>query len=146
MKGPLSKKIHVTLFLLAYFVSGLASAGGAVFCIGDDGHVGLEKAFNGACGSRTVSSSHAEIPSWKSTSPFNGHCGPCVDVPTSTGSAAPHFRIVSQNECPADQMTIPAALSADAPISPDIPSKSLLLPPPLAGSIFVSLRTVILLI
>lgn len=83
---PLSIRIAYTLAVFCFVLPTTGGAPGLVYCIGTDGHQGIEYANGPSCGEhsdagKTVSSGLGMNS--------DEHCGPCVDIPLGQVSVAP---------------------------------------------------------
>lgn len=78
--------IAVAILSAIFLFAGHGAAVAKVLCVGSDGHVQLERAVNGTCGSsdRTRSKS-ATVGQAIVSGSGEDHCGPCVDIPIHVG-------------------------------------------------------------
>lgn len=82
-------RLHRVGYTIAVFLFVLLSTGGApglVYCIGADGHQGIEYASGSSCGDHPESEQGAR--SGDGMNPVE-HCGPCVDIPLGKVSVSP---------------------------------------------------------
>ena len=79
---PLYKTI-VPFVALAYLLAATGPVGGAVLCIGTDGHVAIEYATGGGCTSSVCEKTErpSTDPAIRPTVPPNSHCSSCIDIP-----------------------------------------------------------------
>lgn len=117
-----------------------------MLCVGDDGHVAIESAADGACADSSHEIAEAEHCELSSADP-HCHCGPCVDIPLN-------FELVESRPSNLESLT-PNTESLTL-VSVEVGSVAFLematvttlpIPPPLDFSPTLhSLRTVVLLI
>lgn len=79
------KQTLTLLLVCIYSFSPFLGLEGLVLCYGDDGHVEVEIAYNGNCGSnfsaRTILHNQSDNKSNTLGAVQSDHCGRCVDVP-----------------------------------------------------------------
>lgn len=138
-----SSRFLMTVVLLSCFLVAPVAAMDLVVCFGADGHVTLEPARNGRCGTSPWSSS-AVVSQTKVNLSTAEHCGPCVDMPFLIGDAREQPLSVRIAAAPLDMpvlvptlVTFPLALFPPPVLAASAPTVSLTL---------AALRTIILLI
>jgi hypothetical protein len=116
-----------------------------VVCFGADGHIALEAARNGRCGTSTWSPvASLSQPGVMLSNP--DHCGPCVDMPLLTAETREHPLAVRTTPALCDGVLL-ACVASPVIASSDVIPTSCPSPAPLGYSpILTALRTIILLI
>jgi hypothetical protein len=140
MKMKALRQLFAIISLLAFLLTGQASAFGFVLCLGDDGHAALEYALDEACG---------EGPDERSGEPACGlsaideHCGPCLDLDPSLHAAS----VRPQDHLKFPPITMPAVMPASpVPVFVRVHIANLYpQPPPQISQAILFLRTVVLL-
>ena len=136
----------VYLALVAYLVAGVINLNEVVLCVGDDGHVAVERAtISGSCKNAAVPSALA-LTSGDADVPSSCHCGPCVDVALATIDAVSTRVLSLQDATPQIQLVALHLPSFLLPIEPPATKRPAALVAPSAVSALTSLRSVILLI
>ena len=141
----LIKILAVLWVVLAGMLSGVP---GIAFCIGSDGHIGLELSHQGRC------SSDGDIPNSRHhptlellANPFSDCCGDCVDVSFSFENMPPFVKEV-KNECPYQNTIILSLgiswITADVDHMESACVAALRARPPTLSSFLLTQRTVVL--
>lgn len=136
----------VQLALVAYLVAGVINLNEVVLCVGEDGHVAVERATSaGSCKNAAVPSAFALT--WGDADASSlCRCGPCVDVALDTIDAASTRALSLQDITPQIQLVALHLPSFLLPIEPPATKRTATLMAPSAVSALTSLRSVILLI
>ena len=136
----------VHLALVAYLVAGVVNLSEVVLCLGDDGHIAVERAtLDGSCETAVLPSALALTRGDADVS-FLCHCGPCVDVTLATIDAASTRVLSLQDVAPQLQLVALHLPSFLLPIEPPATKRPAAFLAPPAVSALTSLRSVILLI
>jgi len=85
LKAPALFRLAFGLALACVALMGTGNAAGAVFCIGQDGHQGIEFALNGDCNAAYGFGSSETQPGLGTSD--GHHCGPCIDIPIGLNPA-----------------------------------------------------------
>lgn len=133
--------------LMALLVLGAGGAGGAVLCLGADGHVTVEASPDGSCGGSSDVSSRTDSRLSPENISSSAKCcfSPCADIPLSAGTSDQRFvpGQYPQKQIPGPRGFVRASSTLDdfghADIYPAFCS-------PTVDTMLVSLRTVVLLI
>jgi hypothetical protein len=100
--GLSRRKKHIQYLSAAFcLMLALSSSEAMVLCVGQDGHVAIEASDSRCCGHlRWACCSHdAHTLAAAGSSAQNDDCGPCLDIPISSGSAD---TFQAPNEAPPD--------------------------------------------
>jgi len=117
---------------------------GTVLCIGEDGHIPLEMAKNGRCGTLST----PELSYEQITKMLSGidHCGPCVDVALSSGPLDDQQLLAAASPLPKIEAPVPALVTFVITVYTEPIQSSFALQPPSFASILTALRTIVLLL
>jgi hypothetical protein len=117
---------------------------GTVLCIGKDGHMALEVAKQGRCGTfSTPALSHEQITK---ALPSTDHCGPCVDVSLSADSLDDQQQLATPSSLPRNEASVLALVPVVIAVYTEPIQSHFALQPPSFPSTLTALRTVILLV
>lgn len=145
-KAPALFRLAFGLALACLALVGTGNSTGAVFCIGQDGHQGIEFALNGDCNaSYGVGSSEAPLGLGMSD---GHHCGPCIDIPIGLNTAMTPKSDESKSLAKAASSSPPAIVSYFNSVvdSASVSAKYRPFCPPRGSKAFLGLRTVVLLV
>ncbi len=144
-----SRRLFLSLWLLAYLLIGQGALQNLVLCFGVDGHIGVKSTLAGTrCDLflNMASQGASSLPSVKEIAPLYPHCGPCLDLSISVDNSYLPVYSVQDRAPQAGSLLLPVSLSpvsTHAEILPEV-----LLPKGLSTdlSFLASLRSVVLLI
>lgn len=89
MNADIVRRSMLCLGLVAYFFSFVLRADGIVLCIGEDGHVELERAAPSmGCGSITPGQDASSLRVAIRGALDKGHCGECKDIPLALANSS----------------------------------------------------------
>ena len=131
------------IVLLSVFLLMSGQVIGTVLCIGADGHIAVEVAQNGRCGSLST-----PVPPREHITkmlPSTDHCGPCIDVSLSTSNIDDQPLLSAPSSLPKLEAPVLALVAFVVAVSIKSPQTYFVLPPPLARTL-IALCTVVLLL
>ena len=134
----------IIIVLLSVFLLMSGQVIGTVLCIGADGHIAVEVAQNGRCGSLST-----PVPPREHITkmlPSTDHCGPCVDVSLSTSNIDDQPLLSAPSSLPKLEAPVLALVALVVAVSIESPQTYFVLQPPPLASTLIALRTVVLLL
>ena len=138
------------IVLLSVFLLLPGQVMGTVLCIRADGHLALEIAQNGRCGTlSTPVPPHAHHEHHKhiaQTLPSTDHCGPCIDVSLSTNNIDNQPLLSAPSSLPKLEAPVLALVALVVAVSIESPQTYFILPPPPLARTLIALCTVVLLL
>ena len=117
---------------------------GVVLCVRADGHMAVEAAQHGRCGSHAASVAYREQAVTPSSD--TDHCGPCIDVTLVTSNRDDRQLMTAPRLLPTLDAPALAAMPFFVPADAGALSPSFVLRPPVFASSLFALRTVVLLL
>ena len=77
------RRLTAWITCLSYLLAAPLSVGASVICVGEDGHIAIEQAYNGSCSDSREKhdDSSTSLPSQgeQQIDADDSHCGPCTD-------------------------------------------------------------------
>lgn len=135
----------IIIVLLSVFLLTPGQMIGTVLCIGADGHIAVEVAENGRCGSLSTPVPPPREHITKML-PSTDHCGPCVDVSLSTSNIDDQPLLSAPSSLPKLEAPVLALVALAVSVSSESPQTYFVLQPPPLASPLIALRTVVLLL
>jgi hypothetical protein len=138
------------IVLLSVFLLLPGQVMGTVLCIRADGHIALEIAQNGRCGTLSTPvpphEHHEHHKHIAQTLPSTDHCGPCIDVSLSTNNIDDQPLLSAPSSLPKLEAPVLALVTFVVSVSIKSPQTYFVLPPLPLASTLIAFRTVVLLL